>query len=138
MAEKKSKSNKYVYAKGRRKQSTAVVKMFEGKGKTIVNDKPIEEYFFGEFSKRKYDKPFETTDSLNRFWAKINVSGGGMRGQLDAITLALSRALSKYNPSVYRAPLKKEGLLTVDSRVRERRKAGLGGRARAKKQSPKR
>ena len=138
MANKKNKSNKYVYAKGRRKQSTAVVKLFEGKGKTVVNDKPIEEYFFGAFSKRKYEKPFEITDSISRFWAKINVSGGGMKGQLDAVTLALSRALSKYNPSVYRASLKKEGLLTFDARVRERRKAGLGGRARAKKQSPKR
>jgi len=68
----------------------------------------------------------------------VKVTGGGLKGQLDAATHAVAKALAKENREAFRTPLKKLGLLTRDSRIRERRKVGMGGKARRKKQSPKR
>ncbi len=138
MIHRKSRKKNYWYAVGRRKEATAVVRLFKGKGETVVNEKPIGEYFSGPVAETYYQLPFKITDNLDKFWAKINVFGGGKKGQLEAVVLALSRALEKFNLPIYRPILKKAGLLTVDSRARERRKPGLGGKARRKKQSPKR
>ena len=77
------------------------------------------------------------TNSLDRFAIVVKVNGGGKEGQLDAVSLGISRAMLKVDDAT-RLVLKKEGLLTRDARVRERRKVGTGGRARRKKQSPKR
>ncbi len=145
------KAPSYYEAVGRRKESSARVRLYtvkEGaisvhgsqitKGQIMVNGKSIETYFVGEVYKKIYLEPFRTTNTIGRFATIITVVGGGLVGQLGAITHALSRALIKVDPEKFRLILRKRGFLTRDARVKERRKAGLAGKARAKKQSPKR
>lgn len=142
---------KYYESIGRRKSSIARVRLYIvgaqkevmvkalkiKQGEMYANEKPINEYFRGEVSKIFYTYPFRLVDSENRFAVSIQVSGGGQIGQLSAVVLGLSRCLEKVNEE-YRPLLKKEGLLTRDARIKERRKVGTGGKARRKKQSPKR
>ena len=135
---KKIEKVEYIKAIGRRKEAVARVRLILGKGETIVNDQPIDKYFVGEDLKKLYLKPFELTGTVERYHATIKCVGGGKVGQLTAIVHALSRALSLANRENYRPALKKAKLLTRDSRTRERRKVGMGGKARRKKQSPKR
>ena len=75
---------------------------------------------------------------MGKYYVTVKVVGGGKKGQLGATVHGIARALAKLDADTLRAPLKKAGLLTRDSRVRERRKVGTGGKARRKKQSPKR
>lgn len=137
---RKSRSRKKpcAYAVGRRKTASARVRLFRGKGKTLVNSQPIEEYFPSDVAKVKYQKPFQITDSLSKFYATIKVAGSGKQGQLGAVIHGIARVLDKENKELYHAALKRHKLLTRDARARERRKPGLGGKARRKKQSPKR
>jgi len=132
------KKKKYTYAVGRRKEATAQIRLFKGKGKIIVNKKPIKEYFPGEVAKVFYLLPFQVTDTVGKYHATVSVKGSGKNGQLDAIVHGISRALDKENKELYHPALKKHKLLTRDARMRERRKPGQMGRARKKKQSPKR
>ncbi|MBI3576440.1 30S ribosomal protein S9 [Candidatus Gottesmanbacteria bacterium] len=149
--EPKEKTFSYYEAVGRRKESSARVRLYvvkEGiisvqkvevaKGDIIINGKPIEKYFVGEVYKKIYLEPFRTTNTIGRFATSITVVGGGTVGQLGAVIHALSRALTKVDPEKFRTILRKRGFLTRDARIKERRKAGLAGKARAKKQSPKR
>jgi len=129
---------KYTYAVGRRKTATARVRLFKGKGKILVNKKPIDEYFPGEVAKVFYLQPFQVTDTMGKYDATVIVEGSGKNGQLDAVVHGISRALDKENKELYHPALKKNKLLTRDARMRERRKPGQMGRARKKKQSPKR
>lgn len=133
-----SRKKSYTYAVGRRRTASARIRLFRGKGKTLVNDLPIEEYFPGEVAKVEYLKPFQVTDTLGKFYATIKIVGSGKKGQLDAVVHGLARTLDKENKELYHSNLKKHKLLTRDPRARERRKPGLGGKARRKKQSPKR
>lgn len=133
-----AKKKKYIYAVGRRKTASAQVRLFKGKGKILVNDKPIEEYFPGEVAKVYYLRPFQVTNTMGKYHATIKVRGSGKNGQLDAVVHAIARALDKENKELYHPLLKKHKLLTRDARMRERRKPGQMGRARKKKQSPKR
>lgn len=136
--EKTAKMSFY-QAIGRRKESTARVRLYVGgNGEIIVNDRPVEQYFPGEIAKLAYLQPFQLTDSLNRFRVTIKVEGGGLSGQLGAVIHGIARSLEKIDREKYRPLLKKAGLLTRDPRAKERRKAGLAGKARARKQSPKR
>jgi len=135
---KQGRKKKYFYAVGRRKQAVTTVKLFEGKGDFLVNGISIDKYFPGRTAEVHYKKPFSLSDSEGKFHAEARIVGGGKVSQLEALVLAFSRALVKYNSPVYRPILKKAGLLTVDARVKERRKAGQMGKARKKKQSPKR
>ncbi|MCX6725888.1 MAG: 30S ribosomal protein S9 [Candidatus Shapirobacteria bacterium] len=136
----------YIFAVGRRKTAVARVKLIRGKGETLVNDKKIAEYFPGEISKNAYSRPFQATETLGKYYAIIKVSGSGQNSQLGAVVHGLSRALDKddkqslllHNKETFHSLLKKEKLLTRDGRQRERRKIGQMGRARKKKQSPKR
>jgi small subunit ribosomal protein S9 len=128
---------KYIVAHGRRKEAAARVRLFAGKGATIVNGIPIETYFPGEVDKTKWQKPFFLTKTQGQYYASIKVCGSGKIGQLDAVLHGLSRALSIANPD-FRPILKKAGLLTRDPRVKERRKYGLAQKARKGKQSPRR
>lgn len=128
----------YTQAVGRRKEAVARVRIMKGQGQMTVNGKPVSEYFRGPIAQKKYQQPFELTQTLGQYTATVKIIGGGTNSQLEALIHGLSRALEKSNKEVFRSPLKKNGLLTRDPRVRERRKFGLGGRARAKKQSPKR
>jgi small subunit ribosomal protein S9 len=128
----------HTQAVGRRKEAVARVRVLEGNGKITVNGKPISEYFRGPIFQRAYQKPFEVTQTLGKYTATVKVLGGGMTSQLGAVVHGLARALEQVDKENYRKPLKENGLLTRDARVRERRKMGNAGRARAKKQSPKR
>ena len=133
---KKPEKIKPIIAVGRRKTAVARVWLYPEKGPLVVNQMPIEKYFSGEVAKRFYLRPFSVTNTLGKFRAKIKVEGSGKSGQLGAVVHGLSRALLAYNPE-FRPVLRKHGLLTRDSRMKERKKPGLLG-ARKAKQSPKR
>lgn len=134
----KEKKLSYYFAVGRRKTAVARVKLLvNGTGEMTVNKLPIDKYFTGPASKEMYLLPFKLTDTLNRFTLDAIIEGSGKQGQLGALLHAISRALEKVDKEKYRPLLKKHGLLTRDSRMKERVKAGLMG-ARKKKQSPKR
>lgn len=127
----------YVFAVGRRRRSTARIRLFSGKGQTLVNDKPIDEYF-KSIPKIYYLKPFELTGTEGKYYATAKIEGGGVKGQLGAFIHGVSRALVKVDTEKYRATLKSAGFLTRDPREKERRKFGNAQKARARKQSPKR
>ena len=135
---KRETKNAFVFAVGRRKTAVARVRLFKGKGETLVNSQPIEKYFPGEQLKVFYLKPFQVTETLGKYHASIKVEGSGRNSQLTAIIHGIARALDKENKETYHSSLKKNKLLTRDPRTRERRKVGQMGRARKKKQSPKR
>jgi len=137
MVKKKNKIS-YTYAVGRRKSASARVRLFNGKGESTVNGREISEYFPGPVMKDKWTKPFKVVDSTDKYYVTVKVEGGGINGQLDAVVSGISKALAKVQVDRFRLPLKKQGLLTRDPRIRERRKTGTGGKARRKKQSPKR
>tara|TARA_B100000242_G_scaffold277664_1_gene234556 strand:+ start:447 stop:833 length:387 start_codon:yes stop_codon:yes gene_type:complete len=108
---------------GRRKASIARIYLSKGKGIVKINNKDLNNYFPTDGLKSKINLPFIITETLGKYDLSVNVSGGGNTGQADAIKLAVSRALCEVN-EVYRPLLKKEGLLTRDSRVVERKKPG--------------
>ena len=85
-----------------------------------------------------YLEPFRTTNTMGRFATSIKVVGGGLSGQLGAVIHGISRALEKVDKEKFRPILKKRGFMKRDPRAKERRKAGRAGKARARKQSPKR
>lgn len=128
----------FVFAVGRRKTAVARVRLYRGKGQTLVNGQPIEKYFSGEVYKNFYQKPFVVSETLGKYYATIKIEGSGTSSQVGAVVHGLARALDKENKENYHDVLKKAHLLTRDSRARERRKVGQMGRARKKKQSPKR
>jgi len=148
----RKKALEYYEAVGRRKEATARVRLYIltrkayvkvedleiKRGEIYVNGKPIEKLYPHPWEKNIYMKPLELTDSVDRFAISIKVEGGGKNGQLGAIVHGLARALEKVDREAYRPILKKAGLLTRDPRAKERRKVGTGGKARRKKQSPKR
>lgn len=123
-------------AVGRRKRAIASVRLISGNGQITVNSKPISQYFPGIFSQQKYAKPFGVL-SLTKYDASVRVHGGGPNGQLDAVVLGLSRALAEIKPD-FKVQLRDADLMTRDSRKRQRRMVGTGGKARRRKQSPKR
>jgi small subunit ribosomal protein S9 len=132
------KSGEYIVAVGRRKVASARIRLYRGKGQSMVNGKPMHEYFasvdpLNVFTK----KPFIVTDTLNQFYAVVKVVGSGLRSQIDASLHGISRALVKAD-ATHKDALRKAGLLTRDSRMKESRKIGTGGKARRQKQSPKR
>ena len=139
MADKPKKEVKkdYTYALGRRKTAVARVRVMQNMGDYLVNGVAAGVYFPGKLSKVKYLKPIKLVglDGKVRFSAKVE--GSGKAAQLDALVHGLSRALCKIDEN-HRLILKPHGLLTRDPRMKEPRKAGRGGSARAKKQSPKR
>ena len=135
----------YTYAVGRRKTATARVRLYKGASVTghegvqlLVNNKPAEVYFPGDTWKAAYRRPFVITETLTKMSASVVVAGSGKAAQLGAVVHGVSRALSLLDREKYRAILKSAGLLTRDSRAKERRKVGTGGKARRQKQSPKR
>ena len=124
------------YATGRRKHAVARVWIQPGNGKIAINTRSLEDYFGRETSRMVFRQPLELTETSGRFDVFVNVSGGGLSGQADAIRHGLSRALTKVDPA-YRPPLKKAGYLTRDARQKERKKYGQRG-ARARFQFSKR
>lgn len=122
---------------GRRKEAVARVRILPGQGQIIINGKPITEYFSGVLFQKKYQKPLEITKTEGKYTISAKVTGGGRVSQVDAFVHGISRAIAKAEPAL-RTILKKEGFLTRDARVKERRKYGHAQKARAMKQSPKR
>jgi small subunit ribosomal protein S9 len=121
---------------GRRKASVARVFINKGKGNITVNGKDYKEYFSVGFLQNKLIEPLQYTDTLNSFDLKVNVSGGGIKGQAEAIQLGISRALLLIDEA-HRQTLKPKRLLTRDARVVERKKPGFR-KARKKEQYSKR
>ena len=138
------KSKEFIYAVGKRKEAVARIRLYPSvkgdlkKGDIIVNGKKIEEYFSSQIQKAKYLEPLNITNTIGKYALTVKVSGGGVNSQLDALILGISRALSKFDSEKYRSILRKKGFLTRDARIRERRKIGMGGKSRRKRQSPKR
>jgi small subunit ribosomal protein S9 len=123
-------------AVGRRKTAIASVRLVSGPGEITVNGKPATHYFPTPLAQQRLTMPFEAVDA-KKYSASIKVQGGGPTGQLDAAVLGLSRALVLVK-STFKPLLKKSSLLTRDPRTRQRRQVGTGGKARRRKQSPKR
>jgi small subunit ribosomal protein S9 len=128
----------YIYGIGRRKTSSSRVRIYRGKAENTVNGMPVAKYFPGELAAKAIAKPFGATETSDKYYFSAKVVGGGKEGQLSALILAISRALVKASPDANKSILKKLGLLTRDSRIRQRRMVGKGGKARRAKQSPKR
>lgn len=146
--ERKNTRKYYVFAVGRRKEAVARVRLYQNnniswdgivvnKGDIFVNKKKAEDYF-GQMAVKVYGEPLRITNTEKKFAITVVVEGGGKTGQLDATRLGIARALDLLDREKFRSILKKKGFLTRDSRVRERRKVGMGGKARRRKQSPKR
>lgn len=114
----------YERGTGRRKCAIAQVKLLKGSGEIVVNGKPYQELFSVVNYRRTIEKPLVVTDTMGKYNIQVKVTGGGIRGQSDAICLGIARTLVKSNEN-FRAILRKEGLLTRDSRVKERKKYGL-------------
>lgn len=132
------KKQNYTYAKGKRRTASARVRLFKGKGQSLVNNLPLEKYFSGPVNTAHWMRPFNATETWDKYYFTARIVGSGSRGQLEALIQGLSKALAEVNPEKHRVLLKKAGLLTRDSRQRQRRMVGMGGKARRKKQSPKR
>lgn len=128
----------YTFAVGRRKSSSARVRLFKGAGESLINGKKIEEIYKNKVASLILDKPFKLTDTIGKYFFTAKVAGGGKKGQIEAILHGIARAFVKLDQDKFRVILKKANLLTRDPRVRLRRMVGTGGKARRKKQSPKR
>ncbi|MCI0449876.1 MAG: 30S ribosomal protein S9 [Chlorobi bacterium] len=113
----------YHLATGRRKTSTARVFLKEGSGVVTINDKDGKAFFGKEALLNEALEPLVSTELKDKFDLKVSVTGGGVTGQIGAIRLGVARAILKYDASV-KPSLKKDGLLTRDSRMVERKKAG--------------
>lgn len=112
------------YGTGRRKKSTARVRLVPGSGKIIINGRAAEDYFPYETQLLILNQPLVATETQGTYDILVNVNGGGFTGQAGAIRHGIARALLQANPE-YRATLKREGFLTRDPRMKERKKYGL-------------
>ena len=129
--------NSYFYALGRRKSSTARVRIMNGKGVVTINDKSAEDYFSGSKTLlSELQKPFALLDQINKFDVSAKVSGGGHNGQAEAIRLGIARALATMNGDL-KGTLKRADMLGRDPREKERKNFGLKG-ARKQRQFTKR
>lgn len=115
---------------GRRKTSIAKVLMIPGKGKILVNNKPLKDYFPNDLIIQEIMQPFQITNTMNSFDVKAKVFGGGFTGQAGAMKLGIARALITTNND-FKLILKKEKLLTRDPRAKERKKYGKYGARRS-------
>ena len=112
-----------INALGRRKTAVARVYMSQGNGKIVVNKKEMKVMFPIDVLQGKINQPFILTDTVGQFDIKVNVMGGGINGQAEAIRLGISRALVELSAD-YKPLLKAEGLMTRDPRMVERKKPG--------------
>jgi small subunit ribosomal protein S9 len=114
------------YATGRRKTSTARVFLRPGKGAITVNHREFEQFFPTDTLRMQVRRPLLLTETGDKFDILATVAGGGVNGQAGAVRLGIARALVEFNAEL-RRQLKKDGLLTSDSRIKERKKYGLAG-----------
>lgn len=125
-------ADKKVYtATGRRKRSIAKVSLTSGSGKITVNGVDVKEYMPYETLVMDLKQPLELTGTTTSFDVDVKVVGGGFSGQTGAIRLGIARALLEVNSEGYRATLKGAGMITRDSRIKERKKYGLKKARRA-------
>lgn len=130
-------AKKYTYGLGRRKAATATVRLFKGKGEITINDKPALEYLSGNKTQlAEITDPLAIAGKQKEYDITIVVKGGGLAGQVDAIKLAISKAITLEAPDL-RPVLKKAGMMKRDPREKERKKYGLRS-ARRKEQFSKR
>ena len=127
----------YTYAVGKRKTAVAQVRLYPDAGPIVVDEKLMEDAFPYSIWQQIINEPFTVTNTQGRFRVVAKVSGGSVNGRAGALRHGISRALSQVEVGRYRGDLKKAGLLTRDSRVKERKKPGLK-RARKAKQYTKR
>ena len=117
------------YATGKRKDAVARVWIKPGKGTVTINQKPVDAYFARPVLRMILRQPLEVANRVDQYDIVVTVAGGGLSGQAGAVRHGLSKALTYYEPEL-RAPLKREGFLTRDPRVVERKKYG---RAKARR-----
>lgn len=108
---------------GRRKTAVARVYLSKGSGKVTVNDREVNNYFKTPVLLDKVQQPFQLTGTSGQFDVNVNVDGGGVNGQAEAVRLGISRALVELNPD-FKTLLKADGLMTRDPRMVERKKPG--------------
>lgn len=113
-------------AVGRRKESVARVNLMPGKGDIVVNNLPYEKYFIRETDRIIIKQPLQVTNSLNKYDIAANIRGGGLAGQAGALRHGISRALLSAQPEL-KDLLRKQGFLTRDPRMKERKKYGQKG-----------
>ncbi|MGF1448102.1 MAG: 30S ribosomal protein S9 [Opitutales bacterium] len=113
-------------AVGRRKTASARVRLKRGSGQRLVNGKPLEQYFFSEQLTNTALAPLDVANLREQFDVSVRVEGGGPMGQAGAVSLGIARSLLKVDPEL-RSDLKKNGLLTRDPRMKERKKPGQPG-----------
>jgi len=114
------------YGTGRRKSAVARVYLRPGSGDFEVNGRPFDQYFVTESQRYSAREPLLSTETANSFSIAVRVSGGGVSGQADAVKLGIARALMQFNMEL-RKKLKAEGLISRDSRSKERKKYGQKG-----------
>jgi len=114
------------YATGRRKEAIARVWMSPGTGQFSINERTLDDYFGRATSRMVVRQPLELTETVGRYDVFVNVCGGGLAGQADAIRHGISRGLCRINET-FRPVLKKAGYLTRDARIKERKKYGQPG-----------
>ena len=129
-------STDFNYGTGRRKTATARTRLYAGSGQIFVNDRPFEEYFPRKTLQMIIRQPLVITKMQDRFDIRVNVCGGGVSGQAEAVRHGISRALLEVDETL-RGALKRAGFLTRDDRAKERKKYGLRS-ARARFQYSKR
>jgi small subunit ribosomal protein S9 len=114
----------YVWGTGKRKCAIAQVRLFPGSGGIVINDKPYEELFPRLEHRHMIEHPFLATNTIDKFHVTVKVNGGGVSGQAEAVRHGIARALAKEN-ELFKPILRKEGFLTRDARIKERKKYGL-------------
>ena len=121
----------YFYGTGRRKKSIARVRLYPGTGVVTINKRDINDYFGLDTLKLVVNQPFAVTSTEGKFDVVCTVVGGGVSGQAGAIRHGIARALDQASAEEYHSLLKKAGLLTLDPRMKERKKYGLKAARRA-------
>jgi small subunit ribosomal protein S9 len=121
--------SKDILGTGRRKEAIARVRVRPGEGKIQINGRPFEEYFTTDAQRNSVTAPLEQTGKRNEFDISVRVDGGGVRGQADACKLGIARALKQIDDTLTPG-LRDTGMLTRDSRMKERKKYGLRGARR--------
>ena len=122
-------NNPWTWGLGRRKTAIARVRLKPGAGGFVVNGKPIDDYFVTTQTRQRARQALASTESLAQYDVFCNVKGGGPTGQNEAVSLGIARALKNINPATFEA-LREHGLLTRDSRMKERKKYGRRGARR--------
>ncbi len=115
---------RYFYGTGKRKTAIAQVRLFSGEGAIVVNGVPYEERFPRLGHRRAIQQPLLVTDNVSKYNAIVKVAGGGISGQSDAISHGIAQALVRLDENL-KPILRQNGLITRDSRIKERKKVGL-------------